>query len=246
MLKIENLKVSAGERRILKGINLTVGEGETHILMGPNACGKTTLVMTVMGFPFYKVEEGRIIFNGEDITSEGIFERAIKGIALAFQNPPEVRGVKLGTLLTLISRKFGYEGRIEEFLNRLKLTPEFIRRDINLGFSGGEKKRTELIQAFIMKPKLMMLDEPDSGVDIDSLKLIGNEIRRAQEELGCSLLVITHHRHIVRYLKPDFCHIMLGGEIVSSGKPEEIIPFIEKFGYKGYIHSFKEGSGKKA
>jgi Fe-S cluster assembly ATP-binding protein len=234
MLKIKDLHVEVEGKEVLKGIDLTLRKGETHALMGPNACGKTTLVLTILGFPSYRVTKGGIFFEGEDLSHKDISERARLGIALAYQSPPEVRGVKMRDILKFISES--YSGQDASYwLQRVGLDPSFLSRELNLGFSGGEKKRAELAQVFAMKPKLMILDEPDSGVDIDSLKLMGNEIRKVSEELESSTLVITHHRHILQYLKVDRCHIMHGGKIAISGEPKEIIHRVEESGYEGYL-----------
>ena len=240
MLEVKGLHVTVNGKEILKGINLTVNKKETHVLMGPNACGKTTLVSTILGYPSYQITEGQILFNGEDLTPKDISERAKLGIALAYQSPPEVRGVRLRDILKFIAdrepQSLSEEDAASYYLQKVGLEPaSFSIREINIGFSGGEKKRAELAQVFAMKPQFLILDEPDSGVDIDSLKLIGREIRGVTEELGSGLLVITHHRHILQYLKVDVCHIMYAGGIVVSGLPEKIIPLVEELGYEGYI-----------
>lgn len=242
MLEVKDLWVSVDEKEILKGVNLTIGDKETHVLMGPNACGKTTLALAILGYPTYKLTKGAIIFDGQDITGKDVPERARLGIALAYQNPPEVRGVKLRDIIRLIAGKEPWNPFVEpeekfatQFLKRVGLNPgSFLTRDINLGFSGGERKRSELAQVFAMRSRLMILDEPDSGVDIDSVKLIGMEISKAVEELGSSTLIITHHRHILQYLKPDVAHVIYDGRIIDSGNPEKLIPKIEGRGYEAY------------
>ncbi len=243
LLEVRNLRVNVGRKEILHGVNLDIGRNEIHVLMGPNACGKTTLALTIVGHPIYKIVKGAVFFNGENIAKKEISERARLGIALAYQNPPEVRGVKLRDMIRLIAGKDPWNPLVEpkenvatEFLERVGLDPSsFLTRDLNIGFSGGERKRSELAQVFAMKPRLMILDEPDSGVDIDSLRLIGEEVSKVVDELGSSVLVITHHRHILRYLRPDIAHIMYDGRIVDSGEPGRLIPKIEGKGYKGYI-----------
>lgn len=240
LLEIKDLYVSINDKELLKGIDLTIDKGETHVLMGPNASGKTTLVLTLLGYPAYKITKGRILFRGEDLTEKDITQRAKLGIALAYQTPPEVRGVKLRDILIFIAAKSSGDSDKEEkatsFLQRVGLEPtSFLPRDINVGFSGGEKKRAELAQIFAMRPELMILDEPDSGVDIDSLRLIGREIRKVVEELKSGVLAITHHRHILQYLKSNLCHIIYDGKILVSGPPEEIVPSVEELGYEKYI-----------
>lgn len=242
MLNIENLWISTGDKEILKGVELAIGDGETHVLIGPNACGKTTLALAILGYPAYKVTNGSIVFDGQDLIGRDISERAKLGIGLAYQNPPEVRGVKLRDMIRLIAGGEPWDPLVDPeetlatpFLERVGLNAgSFLTRDINLGFSGGEKKRSELAQVFAMRAKLMLLDEPDSGVDIDSVKLIGTEIGRAAEELGSSVLVITHHRHILQYLEPDVAHVMYAGRIIICGEPREIISKIEEEGYERY------------
>ena len=248
LLDIQGLHVNVGEREVLHGINLQIPRKETHVLMGPNACGKTTLALTILGFPNYKVTKGKILFEGESILNKDISQRAKLGMGLAFQNPPAVVGVKLRDILRLIGGKEPWDPLSEpketfatNMLEKIGLDPElFLTRDINLGFSGGEKKRSELAQIFAMKPKLMVLDEPDSGVDIDSLKLIGNELRKAISDLECSVLIITHHRYVLQYLNIDAVHIMHDGRIIGSGKPDELVPIIENEGYESYIKKFNK------
>lgn len=242
MLEVKNLWVSVNEKEVLRGVNLTIEDGETHALMGPNACGKTTLALAILGYPAYKVTRGSIIFDEQNLVGKNIPERAKLGIALEYQNPPAIRGVKLRDIIRLIGGKEPWnplsepeEGFASQFIERVGLDPKsFLTRDINLGFSGGERKRSELGQVFAMKPKLMILDEPDSGVDIDSIKLIGREISKVVEELRNSVLLITHHRHILEHLKTDVAHIIYDGRIISSGNPKEIISKIEEKGYEGY------------
>jgi len=249
MLEIENLWVSTGEKEILKGVGLSIGDGETHVLLGPNACGKTTLALAILGYPAYKVTSGSIVFDGQDLSGKTVSERAKLGIGLAYQNPPEVRGVKLRDIIRLIAGGEPWDPLVEpeerlatQFLERVGLNAgSFLTRDINLGFSGGEKKRSELAQVFAMRAKLMLLDEPDSGVDIDSVKLIGTEIGKAAKELGSSVLVITHHRHILQYLKPDVAHVMYAGRIISYGEPRGLISKIEQEGYERYAREILGG-----
>lgn len=219
MLKVEDLWVRVadndnGKKEILKGVNLRIRDGETHVLLGPNGSGKSCLVMTVMGIPIYKVERGKILFDDKDITTLSIDERARLGIGLAFQNPPEIRGVKLGDLIQLSG------GNVEECLQEASLDEAFKNRDVNLGFSGGERKRSELAQLFSMRPRLMLLDEIDSSVDIESLELLGKEINSFIENRSC--LIITHQGYILKYIKADIAHTLLNGRIARSGSPDEI------------------------
>lgn len=249
MLKVKDLRVSVGGGEVLKGVNLIIGDRETHVLLGPNACGKTTLALAILGYPAYKVTSGSIIFDGQDLSGKTISARAKLGIGLAYQNPPEVRGVKLRDIIRLIAGGEPWDPLVEPeerlatpFLGRVGLNAgSFLTRDINLGFSGGEKKRSELAQVFAMRAKLMLLDEPDSGVDIDAVKLIGTEIGKAAKELESSVLVITHHRHILQYLEPDVAHVMYAGRIISSGEPRGIISKIEEEGYEKYAREILGG-----
>lgn len=243
LLRIENLHVCVEEQEILHGVNLEVNDGETHVLMGPNASGKTSLVLTLIGYPSYKVTKGHIVFDNEDISSLGIDERARLGIGVAFQHPPTIRGLKLRDLLRLCAglepwnpSKEPCEPFASRILKEVGMNPGlYLNRDVNVGFSGGEKKRVEVAQIFALRPKLMIFDEPDSGVDIDSLKLIGNKISSLAAELGSATIVITHYRHIIPYVKPEVVHVLYDGRIVSSGNPDEIVEKLEKLGYEGYI-----------
>lgn len=242
MLEVKDLWVNVAGKEVLRGVNFTVRDGETHALLGPNACGKSSLALTILGYPQYEIEKGSLIFDGEKIAGKNIYERAKLGIALAYQNPPEVRGVKMRDVIRLSAGKSpwnpllaGNENFSTNFIKRAGLDASFSERDVNLGFSGGEKKKSELAQVFALRPKLMILDEPDSGVDIDSLKFIGNELNKAIDEIGSSALLITHHRHILQYLRVDVVHIMYGGRIITSGEPERIIPKVEKLGYESYV-----------
>lgn len=243
LLEIDNLHVNIGAKEILKGINLDVDAGETHVLLGPNASGKTTLIMTLVGYPLYKITKGSIKFNGAEINSKPINERAKLGISVAFQTPPEIRGVKMRDIIRLSAGlepwnpfKEPKEAFATPLLSNVGLDPDVFRdRDVNVGFSGGEKKRSEIAQVFAMKPKLMILDEPDSGVDIDSLKRIGTAVNKYAKENNCAVLVVTHYRHILPYIKPDVAHLMCGGVTVVSGDPYEIFSKIEEKGYCAYV-----------
>ncbi|MBE0515936.1 MAG: Fe-S cluster assembly ATPase SufC [Methanophagales archaeon] len=242
MLEVTDLWVSVADKEVLRGLNLSIRVGETHALLGPNACGKSTLAMTLIGYPQYKVKRGTIYFEGRNLAGKSIYEREKLGIALAYQAPPAVMGVKLRDMIRFSAGKSPWNpllGEREEFslpfIRSVGLAESFIERDVNLGFSGGEKKKSELAQLFAMRPELMILDEPDSGVDIDALKLIGNELGTAIEEFGSSALLITHHRHILQYLRVNVAHIMHEGRIISSGEPERILPKIEELGYEGHL-----------
>ncbi len=223
-LRVSDLWVGVDGKDILKGVNLEIKKGERHVLFGPNGAGKSCLVETIMGIPAYKVKKGRIVFDGRDITGLPINERARLGIGLAFQNPPELMGVRLGELIRLC-------GGDEWNLRMAFLGEEFKDRYVNFGFSGGERKRSEIAQLFAMKPKLVLLDEIDSGVDVDSLEAIG----RALDDFlsGRSSLIITHQGHILNYLTADVAHVLIDGRIVRSGGPKEILTEIRRRGFDG-------------
>jgi Fe-S cluster assembly ATP-binding protein len=240
-LEIKNLVVSIDGNRILKGVNLTVGEGEIHAIMGPNGSGKSTLALVIMGHTAYTVEEGDIIFEGESILPLKADERAKKGIFLAFQHPFEIDGVKVSQMLWKAVQERGWKVSPMEFrrilresYGRLKME-EFIDRYLNVGFSGGEKKRSEVAQLLTLKPKLAILDEIDSGLDIDAFKLVGEELTRAKKENPkLSLLIITHYQRILNFIKPDFVHVMVDGRIVKSGGFELSLELEEK-GYESLL-----------
>jgi len=243
LLEVKDLTVTVSGKEILTDVNFTVEEGEVHVLMGPNASGKTTLIMTILGYPNYQVTEGKIIFDGIDLQDKPIYERAKMGISIAFQTPPEIRGVKLRDLIRIAAGKEPWdplkEGRetlATALLSKVGLDPEtFWIRDVNVGFSGGEKKRSELAQVFAANPKLMILDEPDSGVDIVSLKTLGFDLGEYIREKRCAALVVTHYRHILPYIRPHRVSVMCNGRIVASGDPYEMFSKIEEKGYCEYL-----------
>ncbi|MDI6888691.1 MAG: Fe-S cluster assembly ATPase SufC [Methanocellales archaeon] len=242
LLEIKDLHVKVDGKEILRGVNLEIDKGEVHVLLGPNASGKTTLAMTIIGMPAYKVSEGKMLFDGEDLANLDPTQRAKKGIGFVFQFPPAIRGVKLRDIIRLCGGKDAWDPSKEpeekfaiEMLEKVGLPSNFRERDVNVGFSGGEKKRSELAQILAMKPRLMVLDEPDSGVDIDSLKLIGKRVDDFVKETGSSLLLITHYRHILQYVETGFAHVMCGGKIIVTGDPEDILSRIEEEGYCAYV-----------
>ncbi|MDD5142284.1 ABC transporter ATP-binding protein [Methanoregula sp.] len=235
MLDIEDLHVKVGDKEVLHDINLHIGEGETHVLLGPNGSGKTTLLMTIMGYSQYVITEGKIIFKGEDVTRMKAHERAKRGIGMLFQRPPTISGLKLGKLLTAISR--AKSENIPELARSLNMD-RFLDRDINKGFSGGEIKRSEVLQLTIQNPNFIMLDEPESGVDIENISLIGNAIGSLLEKdkrivkRQKSGLVITHTGYILDYLETDRGHVMCDGQIKCHGNPREIMKDIKERGYR--------------
>jgi len=238
MLSVEHLSVMIGERQVLKEVSLAIGSGETHALLGPNGSGKTTLLHTIMGFPRYRVRQGRIIFQGEDITGLPVDERARRGLALAFQRPPVVRGVKVEQLAEVCAATGGDGGPIGPLAESLGVV-ELLAREANAGFSGGETKRTELLQLLAQHPYLAMLDEPESGVDLDSIGLLGRAIARllGKEERplshAVSGLIITHTGRILQYVHADRGHVLMDGSLVCSGNPLDLFEHIEQHGYAG-------------
>jgi Fe-S cluster assembly ATP-binding protein len=223
MLEVRNLTVEVDGRKVLNGVDLTVGRGETHVLFGPNGSGKTSLVLTILGFPQYKVITGSIQFEGVELIGKSIDERARLGLGVVFQKPPAVRGVRLGDVL----RFLGGNGSLLPLLN---LPDEFLHRELNVGFSGGEMRRTEILQVLAQKPKLAIFDEPDSGLDVENLETVGRAIDQFLRER--SGIIITHMGHILRYVQADFAHVMLNGRIVCSGSPSKILAQILREGYK--------------
>jgi Fe-S cluster assembly ATP-binding protein len=240
-LEIKDLHVSVEGKQILKGINLRVEDGQICALMGPNGSGKSTLSAVIMGHPKYKVEKGQVILNGKDVLSMQPHERAELGLFLAFQNPTEVPGVGLSHLLwTIYRKKHGLERptpqamaefkkEVTEKLQRLGLDSAFMDRDVNGGLSGGERKRTEALQMLLAEPAFALVDEIDSGLDIDSLKAVAGAVDSLRgADFGA--LVITHYQRILDYLKPDTVHIIQDGKIAASGGPE-LVQKLEQQGY---------------
>ncbi len=241
LLQTEALNVSAGGKEILHGIDLTIEEGETHVLMGPNGAGKSTLGFAVMGNPRYEITAGSVTFNGEDITEESADKRARAGMFLSFQEPLEVPGLPLESFLrSVIAQRTGRNVRMKEFrqklyeaMDLLQLDHSYASRDLNVGFSGGEKKKIEILQLLMFEPKLAILDETDSGLDIDAVRLVSAGIRAYQEEQKGALLVITHSTRILDALKVDRTHVMVDGRIVADGDAS-IVDRINAYGYEQF------------
>lgn len=245
MLKIENLRVKAGDKEVLKGVSLEIKPGEIHVLFGPNGSGKTSLLMTLMGFSGYQVTEGTIIFKGKDIAKMSIDERARLGIGMSFQRPPTIKGLKTHQMVTLCSPK--KEINLVELAARLKFQ-DFLERDLNAGFSGGELKRSELLQLLVQNPDLVLLDEPESGVDLESIALIGdviNEIlerkpgrnkekssREKRSKRTKAGLLITHTGYILNYIDADVGHVLFDGTLACQGNPRETLKSIQELGYE--------------
>jgi Fe-S cluster assembly ATP-binding protein len=237
-LEIRNLHVRIEEREILKGVDLSVDRGEVHALMGPNGSGKSTLANTLLGHPTYEVTEGSIVFKGEDITEAEPHERAKAGLFLAFQYPVSIPGVSVANFLRMaINAKREEPIQVKEFRNQLQHAIElldvdrsFTSRHLNDGFSGGEKKRAEILQMAMLKPDVAILDETDSGLDIDALRTVAEGVDKLHSEQGLGALIITHYQRILHYIKPQFVHIMLDGRIVLEGGVE-LVERLEREGY---------------
>jgi len=239
ILKLEDLSVEIAGKRILNHVDLAVPKGEVHVLFGPNGSGKTSLIQTILGFSSYKVISGKILFDGIDITNMPINERAKLGMGIAFQSPPVIRGVKLGHIVRSFLEGEGRAARKDIGLVRAVNFPiEFLDRDLNLGFSGGEIKRSEILQLLAQRPKFSILDEPDSGVDVENLEVIGKAINNFLE--GHSGLIVTHLGYILNYVKADVGHVLIGGTIACSGKSTKVLNQILKEGYKWCERCLKE------
>lgn len=234
MLKIEDLWVEIEEREVLKGVGLHIPEGETHILFGKNGSGKSTLLMTIMGSARYRVKQGRILFRGREITHEPIYERARLGLGIAFQRPPTIRGVKTRDILAACSAG---GTSYEELVVQYEFSP-FLDREVNYGFSGGEIKRSELLQLLVQDPSMVLLDEPESGVDLENLQVVGEIIGRLlQKDCRCqkrqkSGLIISHTGFILDYVHADRGYILIDGRIYCYGHPLELLSDIKRFGYE--------------
>jgi Fe-S cluster assembly ATP-binding protein len=236
-LEIQNLHVRTEEREILHGVDLVINKGETHALMGPNGSGKSTLANTLMGNPTYEITDGKILLDGEDITEVDPDDRAKAGLFLAFQYPVSIPGVSVANFLrTAVNAKREEPIKVKEFgellkknMDVLRVEREFTSRYLNEGFSGGEKKRAEILQMAMLEPDYAVLDETDSGLDIDALRIVSDGVN-ALRGPGLGALIITHYTRILQYVKPDFVHIMLNGRIVQEGGPE-LADQLEEKGY---------------
>ncbi len=249
-LQISDLTVQVEDKVILKGANLTINKGEVHALMGPNGSGKSTLANVLMGNPFYQIVKGDVLYKGEDLLAMAPDERARKGLFIAFQYPVSVPGVTMSNFLrTAVSARRGYEKElipISEFgkilkqkVEELRMEPTIAGRYVNEGFSGGEKKRAEILQMALLDPEIAIMDETDSGLDIDSMKVVADGVNRmiehAQGNLG--ILVITHYSRILQFIRPSNVHVMFDGRIVVSGGPE-LAEELEETGYEGIRAQF--------
>lgn len=243
-LEIQDLHVAVEGQAILKGVTLSVKSGEMHAIMGPNGSGKSTLCYALMGHPNYEITGGKVLFDGQDITAMAVDERARLGLFLGFQYPREVPGVTFGnfmrTAVNAVAKARDAKSKpvgvvpfyhiMERETGALKMDKKFIARSLNEGFSGGEKKRAEIVQMAVLKPRIALLDEIDSGLDIDALKIVARGIETVRKESGTGVLLITHYQRILDHVRPDFVHVMAGGKIVKSGG-FEVVELLEKEGY---------------
>ena len=236
LLQIESLHVSVGEREILRGVDLTIEEGETHVLLGPNGGGKSTLLNTIVGLPGYRITEGRILFRGTDLEGLEIDERARLGIGIAFQRPPAVRGVKLRQMIGVAAGGVADDAQIDALDTELSLG-HMLDRDVNMGFSGGEAKRSEMAQMLAQMPELALFDEPESGVDLDNIAVVGGAINALLKGEGRvyerkrSGLIITHTGHILEFVNADVGHVLYNGRLACKGNPLDLIDEISSHGY---------------
>ncbi|WP_048188453.1 Fe-S cluster assembly ATPase SufC [Methanobacterium paludis] len=247
LLEITDLAVEVNKKEILSDIDLYIDKGETHVLLGPNGSGKSTLFMSILGFPKYNITRGEILFKGEDITKLSTTQRVEMGVGVSFQNPPAIRGVRLKDLLKIEDHK-GLESQDEELspelmdlTRKLKFDESFLERDVNLGFSGGEVKRSEILQLLAQKPDFIMFDEPDSGVDIENVELLAEEINTLLDKdkkpglRERSGLLITHLGYILNFVGANTAHVLMDGKIACSGDPTEILEDIRKEGFRGCV-----------
>jgi Fe-S cluster assembly ATP-binding protein len=247
-LEIKDLQVSVqtedGPKEILKGVTLTIGDGETHAIMGPNGSGKSTLAYSIAGHPKYDITGGSVTLDGEDVLAMSVDERARAGLFLAMQYPVEVPGVSVANFLRTAKTAIDGEAPklrtwvkdVNTALGNLNLDPTFSQRSVNEGFSGGEKKRHEIAQLELLDPKVAVLDETDSGLDIDALKIVSEGVNRFRGREGKGVLLITHYTRILRYIQPDYVHVFVNGRIAEQGGPE-LAEQLEAEGYDKYVRA---------
>jgi Fe-S cluster assembly ATP-binding protein len=248
VLEIRDLHVTveteAGTSPILTGVTLTISTGQTHAIMGPNGSGKSTLAYTIAGHPKYTVVSGSITLDGEDVLAMSVDERARAGLFLAMQYPVEIPGVTVTNFLRTAKTAIDGEAPsirtwtkdVKSSMKALRMDPKFAQRNVNEGFSGGEKKRHEILQLELLRPKIAVLDETDSGLDVDALKVVSEGVNRAKEQTDLGVLLITHYTRILRYIRPDYVHVMVGGRIVEEGGPE-LADRLENEGYDRFIET---------
>ena len=238
LLELKELKAKVEDKEILKGLNLNINKGEVHVIMGPNGAGKSTLASVLVGHPKYEISGGDIIFDGEEINDLAVDERAQNGMFLSFQYPEEIPGLTVEDFLRAAKEAVSGEKQyfmqfhqeLVEKMERLHIDPTYADRHLNVGFSGGEKKKNEILQMAVLEPKLAILDETDSGLDRDATKIVFEGVQKLKNDNN-ALLIITHYNKVLDYLKPDFVHILMDGRIVKSGGIE-LVEYIEKNGYQ--------------
>ena len=238
-LEIKNLYVTVNNKEILKDFSLTINSGEIHAIMGPNGIGKSTLTKVIMGDDLYKITSGDIFFDGIKLNELSVDERAHLGIFLGMQMPLEIEGVTNADMLRTALHSKDKENfkllpfirELDKYVDKLSMHKDMVHRDVNVGFSGGERKKNEILQMYVLKPKLVMLDEIDSGLDVDSLKIVGDNVMNYFNEYKPGILVITHYQRLLDYIKPEFVHIMKNGKIIKSGDAS-LVKLIEDKGYE--------------
>ena len=244
LLDIKGLHAGVEGKEILKGLSLTVGKGEVHVILGPNGSGKSTLMNVIMGHPKYEVTAGSIAFEGEDITQLKTFERARKGLFLSFQTPEEIPGISVENMIRTAKQAVSgervkllpFRRKLKAMMEELKIKPEYADRYLNVGFSGGEKKRNEILQLLMLEPKLALLDETDSGLDVDAVQIVSEGVAKFHNE-GNSCLIITHNTRILEKLTVDRVHVLMNGTIVEEGGAE----LIDDINRRGFTHILGEG-----
>ena len=248
LLRVNGISAGTEEKSILHSIDLSIGDGQAHVLMGHNGAGKSTLGRVIMGDPTYKITEGSLIFNGEDVTELAADKRSLAGIFLSYQAPVEVPGVPLYSFLRTITQMRPelkmtarqFRQRVGQISDHLELDQGFLMRELNVGFSGGEKKKVEMLQLLLLQPKLAILDETDSGLDVDALSVVSKGIQAYRETCGGSLLIITHNTRILERLEIDRTHVMVKGHLVADG-PADIINQIDHEGFERFESQTDEG-----
>lgn len=244
LLDVQNISVSVDEKTVLKNLNLKIGEGETHVLMGPNGAGKSTLGNALMGNPVYTLDGGKIIFEGQDLTGESTDKRARAGMFLSFQNPLEVPGISLESFIrSSIQQRTGervklfqFQKELQKNMRLLNMDESYAKRDLNVGFSGGERKKSEILQLLMMKPKFAILDETDSGLDVDAVRTVSKGVEEYQKNQNGGLLIITHSTRILESLHVDYTHVLVKGQIVKTGDGSLVEEINEK-GFDKYINA---------
>jgi len=245
-LEIKNLHVQVetndGPKQILRGVDLTVGSNEVHAIMGPNGSGKSTLAYSIAGHPAYEVTEGEVLLDGENLLDMSVDERARAGLFLAMQYPVEVPGVSVANFLRTAKTAMDGQapkvrqwiGEVNAAMERLRMDPAFAQRDVNAGFSGGEKKRFEILQMELLRPRFAVLDETDSGLDVDALRIVSEGVNRLHDDSEAGFLLITHYTRILRYIKPDYVHVFVNGRVAEQGGPE-LADRLEEEGYDRFL-----------